>query len=68
MEIMQKLTPDMRVPMWKILKNSFEGIAEYHPYGLAYRRTAEIEAINKWFIENKTRFYWDETARKFKVR
>ena len=64
----ENLTPDKRVEFWETLKNSFDGIPPYHPYGLAHRRDADITEINKWYNENKSSFEWDPEAGKFKVK
>lgn len=68
MQLLEGLSPGSRVWLWEKLKGSFEGIPEYHPYGLTHQRTADIEAINKWFQENKPRFSWDSATKKFKVK
>jgi hypothetical protein len=68
MELIERQDPDRRVWFWGTLKNSFEGIPEYHPYGLTHRRTADVKEIGKWYSKNKLNFYWAETDGKFKIK
>ena len=59
---------DDRVRFWNIIKNTFEGIPEYHPFGLNYKRAADRKNINKWFEENEDKLTWDPVAKKFKIK
>ncbi len=68
MEDIEEVGLEDRVRFWDLIKNTFEGIPEYHPYGLNYKRADDIKKINEWFEKNKSRLKWDATAKKFKVR
>jgi hypothetical protein len=67
MEDIEEVGLDDKVRFWKMIKNTFEGIPEYHPYGLNYRREADRKAIGEWFEENKSKLKWNVTGKKFKV-
>jgi HEAT repeat protein len=68
MELMEGLTPDRRNELWKALAQSFDGIPDYHAYGLTHRRLADTAAIVKWFTENRSRLYWDKESGKYGLR
>lgn len=68
MEDMEEVGFEDRVRFWSMIKNAFEGIPEYHPFGLTYKRAADRKKISEWFEESKSRLRWDPVAKKFKVK
>jgi len=68
MELLESIPTEQRVSYWQIVKNAFESIPPYHTYGLSYKREKEIAEINKWFNNNRSRFYWDEAVGKIKIK
>jgi hypothetical protein len=68
MQDMEEVGFDDRVRFWSVIKNTFKGIPDYHPYGLNYKRAADIKKINEWFNTNKSKLKWNPTAKQWEVQ
>jgi HEAT repeat protein len=68
MQDIEEVGFDDRVRFWEMIKDTYEGIPEYHPFGLNYKRASDRKKINEWFEENKSKLRWDRVNKKFRVR